>query len=42
MAGDGDSMPENRCSNCITFDFECTYVEGSNVRAHTPSYIDTH
>ncbi len=26
-------MPEDRCSNCRSFDYECTYVEGSTVSA---------
>ncbi|EAU83262.2 nuclear protein [Coprinopsis cinerea okayama7 len=27
--GDGVQMPGNRCSNCIAYNFECTYVEAA-------------
>ncbi|KAG1759731.1 fungal-specific transcription factor domain-containing protein [Suillus occidentalis] len=30
---DGSQMPGNRCSNCIAYNFECTYVEAAKVRA---------
>ena len=30
--GDGGQMPGNRCSNCIAFHFQCTYVEAAKVR----------
>lgn len=25
-------MPNNRCTNCITYNHECTYVEAAKVR----------
>ena len=25
-------MPNNRCTNCITYNLECTYVEAAKVR----------
>lgn len=24
-------MPENRCSNCVTYNYECTYIEAAKV-----------
>lgn len=24
-------MPNNRCSNCITYNHECTYIEAAKV-----------
>jgi hypothetical protein len=27
-------MPDNRCSNCITWNHDCTYVEAAKVCAH--------
>ena len=32
MAGDGGQMPDNKCSNCIACNYECTYVEAAKVR----------
>ncbi|EGN92361.1 hypothetical protein SERLA73DRAFT_99356 [Serpula lacrymans var. lacrymans S7.3] len=29
---DGSQMPGNRCSNCIAYSFECTYVEAAKKR----------
>ncbi|KAK0480213.1 fungal-specific transcription factor domain-containing protein [Armillaria novae-zelandiae] len=29
---DGVQMPENRCSNCIAYNFDCTYVEAAKKR----------
>jgi hypothetical protein len=26
-------MPNNRCTNCITYNQECTYVEAAKVRS---------
>ena len=30
--GDGAQMPNNRCSNCVSYRLECTYVEAAKVR----------
>ena len=30
-------MPENRCTNCITYNHECTYVEAAKVRRSSAS-----
>ena len=27
-------MPNNRCTNCITYNLECTYVEAAKVCPH--------
>jgi hypothetical protein len=32
ITGDGIHMPGNRCSNCVSYDLDCTYVEASKVR----------
>jgi hypothetical protein len=32
ITGDGVHMPGNRCSNCVSYDLDCTYVEASKVR----------
>jgi hypothetical protein len=28
-------MPKNRCSNCVAYNFECTYVEAAKVSVET-------
>ncbi|KIP05402.1 hypothetical protein PHLGIDRAFT_60579, partial [Phlebiopsis gigantea 11061_1 CR5-6] len=41
--GDGGQMPNNRCTNCITYNQECTYIEAAKVRclAHrNPRYVE--
>lgn len=30
--GDSAQMPGSRCSNCIAYNFECTYLEAAKVR----------
>ena len=30
--GDGGQMPGKRCSNCVTYNLDCTYVEAAKVR----------
>jgi hypothetical protein len=35
-AGDGAQMVDNRCTNCITWNLECTYVEAAKVRRSPP------
>ncbi|EIW57140.1 uncharacterized protein TRAVEDRAFT_125896 [Trametes versicolor FP-101664 SS1] len=34
---DGATMPSNRCSNCVSYRLECTYIEAAKVRA-PPAY----
>lgn len=29
-------MPGKRCSNCVTYNLECTYVEAAKVRYYRP------
>ncbi|RDX43515.1 hypothetical protein OH76DRAFT_1487785 [Lentinus brumalis] len=29
---DGAQMPNNRCSNCVSYRLECTYVEAAKKR----------
>lgn len=33
-------MPDNRCSNCITYNSECTYVEAAKKRGPPKSYVE--
>ncbi|KAG1905387.1 fungal-specific transcription factor domain-containing protein [Suillus fuscotomentosus] len=37
---DGSQMPGNRCSNCIAYNFECTYIEAAKVRS-PPRYVES-
>ncbi|KAH9847217.1 fungal-specific transcription factor domain-containing protein [Lenzites betulinus] len=34
---DGAQMPGNRCSNCVSYRLECTYVEAAKVRVRCPA-----
>ncbi|KAI0081043.1 hypothetical protein K474DRAFT_57243 [Panus rudis PR-1116 ss-1] len=38
---DGGSMPGNRCSNCITYNYECTYVEAAKKRGPPKGYVES-
>lgn len=38
---DGVPIPGNRCSNCVAFRFDCTYVESSKKRAPPKSYVES-
>ncbi|TFK36748.1 fungal-specific transcription factor domain-containing protein [Crucibulum laeve] len=38
--GDGVQMPGNRCSNCIAYSFECTYVEAAKKRGPPKGYVE--
>ncbi|KDQ52727.1 hypothetical protein JAAARDRAFT_702130 [Jaapia argillacea MUCL 33604] len=38
-ASDGGQMPNNRCSNCIAYNFECTYVEAAKKRGPPKGYV---
>lgn len=31
IAGDGSTMADNRCTNCITWNMDCTYMEAAKV-----------
>lgn len=34
-------MPGNRCSNCIAYNFECTYVEAAKKRGPPKGYVES-
>ncbi|KAI0312023.1 fungal-specific transcription factor domain-containing protein [Amylostereum chailletii] len=36
---DASQMPGNRCSNCITYNVDCTFVEAAKKRGHTRAYV---
>ncbi|THV06403.1 hypothetical protein K435DRAFT_816004 [Dendrothele bispora CBS 962.96] len=38
---DGVQMPGNRCSNCIAYSFECTYVEAAKKRGPPKAYVES-
>ncbi|KIJ60357.1 hypothetical protein HYDPIDRAFT_117261 [Hydnomerulius pinastri MD-312] len=38
---DGSQMPGNRCSNCIAYNFECTYVEAAKKRGPPKGYVES-
>ncbi|KZT07891.1 uncharacterized protein LAESUDRAFT_724358 [Laetiporus sulphureus 93-53] len=38
---DGTQMPNNRCTNCITYSYQCTYVEAAQKRISSKRYIET-
>ncbi|KAF9001492.1 fungal-specific transcription factor domain-containing protein [Cyathus striatus] len=38
---DGVQMPGNRCSNCIAYNFECTYVEAAKKRGPPKGYVES-
>jgi hypothetical protein len=31
--GDGSQVPHTRCTNCVVYNYECTYVESAKVRS---------
>ncbi|KAG6812669.1 hypothetical protein H0H92_001427 [Tricholoma furcatifolium] len=37
---DGGQMPGHRCSNCIAYNFECTYVEAAKKRGPPKGYVE--
>ncbi|KAF8072284.1 fungal-specific transcription factor domain-containing protein [Lyophyllum atratum] len=37
---DGGQMPGNRCSNCIAYSFECTYVEAAKADSGPFRYVE--
>lgn len=38
---DGSQMPGNRCSNCIAYNFECTYIEAAKKRGPPKGYVES-
>ncbi|KAF7424023.1 hypothetical protein PC9H_009323 [Pleurotus ostreatus] len=38
---DGSQMPGNRCSNCIAYSFECSYVEAARKRGPPKGYVES-
>ncbi|KAI6025452.1 fungal-specific transcription factor domain-containing protein [Pisolithus marmoratus] len=37
---DGSQMPGNKCSNCIAYSFECTYLEAARKRGPPKGYVE--
>ncbi|RDB28769.1 Activator of stress genes 1 [Hypsizygus marmoreus] len=37
---DGGQMPGNRCSNCIAYSFDCTYIEAAKKRGPPKGYVE--
>ncbi|KAI0819293.1 fungal-specific transcription factor domain-containing protein [Trametes gibbosa] len=38
---DGAQMPGNRCSNCVSYRLECTYVEAAKKRGPPKGYVES-
>ncbi|KAL4249328.1 ABC-transporter-regulating transcription factor-like protein [Abortiporus biennis] len=38
---DGGQMPGHRCSNCTTYNYECTYVEAAKKRGPPKGYVES-
>ncbi|KAK2459718.1 hypothetical protein APHAL10511_008252 [Amanita phalloides] len=38
---DGGQMPDNRCSNCVTYNLPCTYVEAAKKRGPPKGYVES-
>ncbi|PPQ66905.1 hypothetical protein CVT24_008520 [Panaeolus cyanescens] len=38
---DGVQMPGNRCSNCIAYNYECTYIEAAKKRGPPKGYVES-
>ncbi|KAH7926384.1 hypothetical protein BV22DRAFT_1063146 [Leucogyrophana mollusca] len=38
---DGSQMPGNQCSNCIAYNFECTYNEAAKKRGPPKGYVES-
>ncbi|KAI6154603.1 fungal-specific transcription factor domain-containing protein [Pisolithus tinctorius] len=38
---DGSQMPGNKCSNCIAYSFECTYLEVARKRGPPKGYVES-
>ncbi|EJU04909.1 hypothetical protein DACRYDRAFT_114226 [Dacryopinax primogenitus] len=37
---DGPTMPNNRCSNCLAYHHECTYIEAAKKRGPPKGYVE--
>ncbi|KAI0309699.1 fungal-specific transcription factor domain-containing protein [Amylostereum chailletii] len=40
-AGDGSQMPGNKCSNCLAYNLECSYVEAARKRGPPKGYVES-
>ncbi|EJD49559.1 hypothetical protein AURDEDRAFT_161117 [Auricularia subglabra TFB-10046 SS5] len=38
---DGGQMPNNRCSNCIAYNYDCTYIEAAKKRGPPKGYVES-
>ncbi|KAH9830265.1 fungal-specific transcription factor domain-containing protein [Rhodofomes roseus] len=38
---DGAQMPDNKCSNCTTYNYECTYNEAAKKRGPPKGYVES-
>ncbi|KAH9481126.1 putative transcriptional regulatory protein [Psilocybe cubensis] len=38
---DGVQMPGNRCSNCVAYSFNCTYIEAAKKRGPPKGYVES-
>ncbi|TBU65203.1 fungal-specific transcription factor domain-containing protein [Dichomitus squalens] len=38
---DGAQMPNNRCSNCVSYRLECTYIEAAKKRGPPKGYVES-
>lgn len=38
---DGSQMEDNRCSNCIAYSFDCTYLEAAKKRGPPKGYVES-
>ncbi|TFK49793.1 hypothetical protein OE88DRAFT_1755750 [Heliocybe sulcata] len=38
---DGAQMPGNRCTNCTTYNMECTYIEAAKKRGPPKGYVES-
>lgn len=38
---DGGQMPGKRCSNCVTYNLECTYIEAAKKRGPPKGYVES-
>ncbi|KAI0671307.1 fungal-specific transcription factor domain-containing protein [Trametes maxima] len=38
---DGAQMPNNRCSNCVSYRLDCTYVEAAKKRGPPKGYVES-
>ncbi|KZT67994.1 hypothetical protein DAEQUDRAFT_728533 [Daedalea quercina L-15889] len=38
---DGAQMPDSKCSNCTTYNYECTYIEAAKKRGPPKGYVES-